>query len=115
MQYLIIFLAQSDIIWPHMTPLGPTWPHLLPQGDGSMWGLLYRREAVRQSPGPGQTHTATPHSLLALQPITLPRQDLIGYYTHISDLLKHERLAFPVPPPQPVNDKKRCPGFPRKW
>jgi len=34
-------------------------------------------------------------------------QDLIGYYTHISDLLKHERLAFPVPPPQPVNDKKR--------
>jgi len=34
-------------------------------------------------------------------------QDLIGYYTHISDLLKHERLAFPVPPPEPVNDKKR--------
>ena len=24
-----------------------------------------------------------------------------------SDLLKHERLAFPVPPPEPVNDKKR--------
>jgi len=34
-------------------------------------------------------------------------QDLIGYYTHISDLLKHERLSFPVPPPEPVNDKKR--------
>jgi len=34
-------------------------------------------------------------------------QDLIGYYTHISDLLKHERLQFPVPPPEPVNDKKR--------
>jgi len=34
-------------------------------------------------------------------------QDLIGYYTHISDLLKHERLAFPVAPPEPVNDKKR--------
>jgi hypothetical protein len=30
-----------------------------------------------------------------------------GYYTHISDLLKHERLAHPVPPPEPVNDKKR--------
>jgi hypothetical protein len=30
-----------------------------------------------------------------------------GYYTHISDLLKHERLAFPVAPPEPVNDKKR--------
>ena len=26
---------------------------------------------------------------------------------HSSDLLKHERLAFPVPPPEPVNDKKR--------
>ena len=24
-----------------------------------------------------------------------------------SDLLKHERLAFPVAPPEPVNDKKR--------
>lgn len=34
-------------------------------------------------------------------------QDLIGYYTHISDLLKHERLQYPVPPPEPVNDKKR--------
>jgi len=34
-------------------------------------------------------------------------QDLIGYYTHISDLLKHERLAHPTPPPEPVNDKKR--------
>ena len=34
-------------------------------------------------------------------------QDLIGYYTHISDLLKHERLVYPVPPPEPVNDKKR--------
>ncbi|XP_023333542.1 ras GTPase-activating protein 1 [Eurytemora carolleeae] len=34
-------------------------------------------------------------------------QDLIGYYTHISDLLKHERLQHPVPPPEPVNDKKR--------
>jgi len=34
-------------------------------------------------------------------------QDLIGYYTHISDLLKHERLQYPVPPAEPVNDKKR--------
>lgn len=34
-------------------------------------------------------------------------QDLIGYYTHKSDLLKHERLAVPVPPPSPVNDRRR--------
>ncbi|KAG8181735.1 hypothetical protein JTE90_028274 [Oedothorax gibbosus] len=33
--------------------------------------------------------------------------DLIGYYTSWSDLLKKERLAYPVPPPEPVNDKKR--------
>lgn len=33
--------------------------------------------------------------------------DLIGYYTSCSDLLKRERLIFPVPPPEPVNDKKR--------
>ena len=35
-------------------------------------------------------------------------QDLIGYYTHKSDLLKHERLRQPVPPPEPVNDRKRA-------
>uniref|UniRef100_A0A034VMS3 Ras GTPase-activating protein 1 n=2 Tax=Bactrocera dorsalis TaxID=27457 RepID=A0A034VMS3_BACDO len=33
--------------------------------------------------------------------------DLIGYYTSCSDLLKRERLVLPVPPPEPVNDKKR--------
>lgn len=33
--------------------------------------------------------------------------DLIAYYTHSSDLLKRERLVYPVPPPEPVNDKKR--------
>ncbi|XP_046400705.1 ras GTPase-activating protein 1 isoform X1 [Ischnura elegans] len=33
--------------------------------------------------------------------------DLIGYYTSCSDLLKRERLVHPVPPPEPVNDKKR--------
>ncbi|XP_054709957.1 ras GTPase-activating protein 1-like [Uloborus diversus] len=33
--------------------------------------------------------------------------DLIGYYTSWSDLLKKERLVYPVPPPEPVNDKKR--------
>lgn len=33
--------------------------------------------------------------------------DLVGYYTNCSDLLKRERLAHPVPPPEPVNDKKR--------
>ncbi|XP_026288101.1 ras GTPase-activating protein 1 [Frankliniella occidentalis] len=33
--------------------------------------------------------------------------DLIAYYTHSSDLLKRERLIHPVPPPEPVNDKKR--------
>lgn len=33
--------------------------------------------------------------------------DLVGYYTSCSDLLKRERLIFPVPPPEPVNDKKR--------
>ncbi|XP_022919316.1 ras GTPase-activating protein 1 [Onthophagus taurus] len=33
--------------------------------------------------------------------------DLIGYYTQFSDLLKRERLIHPVAPPEPVNDKKR--------
>lgn len=33
--------------------------------------------------------------------------DLIGYYTNCSDLLKRERLIYPVPPPEPVNDKQR--------
>ena len=33
--------------------------------------------------------------------------DLIGYYTSVSDLLKKERLMYPIPPPEPVNDKKR--------
>ncbi|KAK9506674.1 hypothetical protein O3M35_008566 [Rhynocoris fuscipes] len=33
--------------------------------------------------------------------------DLISYYTNCSDLLKRERLVHPVPPPEPVNDKKR--------
>ncbi|XP_065220436.1 ras GTPase-activating protein 1-like [Planococcus citri] len=33
--------------------------------------------------------------------------DLIAYYTHRSDLLKRERLIYPVAPPEPVNDKKR--------
>ena len=32
--------------------------------------------------------------------------DLVGYYTEKSDLLKRERLVHPVPPPEPVNDKK---------
>lgn len=32
--------------------------------------------------------------------------DLVGYYTQCSDLLKRERLVHPVPPPEPVNDKK---------
>lgn len=32
--------------------------------------------------------------------------DLVGYYTHCSDLLKRERLVSPVAPPEPVNDKK---------
>ena len=35
-------------------------------------------------------------------------QDLIGYYTHKSDLLKLERLRQPVAPPEPVNDRKRA-------
>ncbi|KAK5650860.1 hypothetical protein RI129_001889 [Pyrocoelia pectoralis] len=33
--------------------------------------------------------------------------DLVGYYTACSDLLKRERLVHPVAPPEPVNDKKR--------
>ncbi|XP_058821414.1 ras GTPase-activating protein 1 isoform X2 [Topomyia yanbarensis] len=33
--------------------------------------------------------------------------DLVGYYTSCSDLLKREKLLFPIPPPEPVNDKKR--------
>lgn len=33
--------------------------------------------------------------------------NLVGYYTSVSDLLKKERLLYPVPPPEPVNDKKR--------
>jgi Ras GTPase-activating protein 1 len=32
--------------------------------------------------------------------------DLVGYYTERSDLLKRERLVHPVAPPEPVNDKK---------
>lgn len=31
----------------------------------------------------------------------------MGYYTSCSDLLKRERLIYPVSPPEPVNDKKR--------
>ncbi|KAJ7365846.1 Ras GTPase-activating protein 1 [Desmophyllum pertusum] len=33
--------------------------------------------------------------------------DLIGYYTEWSCLLKDERLVYPVPPPEPVVGKKR--------
>ncbi|XP_072166602.1 ras GTPase-activating protein 1-like [Diadema setosum] len=33
--------------------------------------------------------------------------ELIGYYTHISNILKNERLQYPVPPPEPVDDKKK--------
>ncbi|CAG7818083.1 unnamed protein product, partial [Allacma fusca] len=33
--------------------------------------------------------------------------DLIGYYTSVADLLKKERLIYPIAPPEPVNDKKR--------
>ncbi|KAL7304905.1 ras GTPase-activating protein 1 isoform X2 [Trichogramma pretiosum] len=33
--------------------------------------------------------------------------DLVAYYTNCSDLLKRERLLYPSPPPEPVNDKKR--------
>ncbi|XP_061379479.1 ras GTPase-activating protein 1 [Danaus plexippus] len=33
--------------------------------------------------------------------------ELVGFYSHCSDLLKRERLLEPVPPPEPVNDKKR--------
>ncbi|XP_037079065.1 ras GTPase-activating protein 1-like [Pollicipes pollicipes] len=34
--------------------------------------------------------------------------DLIGYYTQYSDLLKRERLEHPVPPPEPVNDRRKA-------
>lgn len=37
--------------------------------------------------------------------------DLVGYYTVCSDLLKKERLVHPVAPPEPVNDKKVCVVF----
>jgi Ras GTPase-activating protein 1 len=33
--------------------------------------------------------------------------DLVGYYTSYADLLKKERLVYPIAPPEPVNDKKR--------
>ncbi|CAG0885228.1 unnamed protein product [Cyprideis torosa] len=33
--------------------------------------------------------------------------DLVAYYTHLADLLKGERLLWPVVPPEPVNDSKR--------
>lgn len=33
--------------------------------------------------------------------------DLIGYYTSWADLLKMERLVCPVPPPEPVNHKRK--------
>lgn len=32
---------------------------------------------------------------------------LIGFYTTVSDLLKNERLVYPIPPPTPVKDHKR--------
>ncbi|RWS24493.1 ras GTPase-activating protein 1-like protein, partial [Leptotrombidium deliense] len=34
-------------------------------------------------------------------------QHLIGYYTSVADLLKSERLLYPVPPQQPVRDKRK--------
>ncbi|XP_075929263.1 ras GTPase-activating protein 1 isoform X2 [Petromyzon marinus] len=33
--------------------------------------------------------------------------DLIGYYSHVSCLLKGEQLLYPVPPPEPVEDRRR--------
>ncbi|XP_009074728.1 PREDICTED: ras GTPase-activating protein 1-like, partial [Acanthisitta chloris] len=33
--------------------------------------------------------------------------DLIGYYSHMSCLLKGEKLFFPVAPPEPVEDRRR--------
>uniref|UniRef100_A0A8D0GMC2 RAS p21 protein activator 1 n=1 Tax=Sphenodon punctatus TaxID=8508 RepID=A0A8D0GMC2_SPHPU len=33
--------------------------------------------------------------------------DLIGYYSHVSCLLKGEKLLFPVAPPEPVEDRRR--------
>ncbi|XP_064608385.1 LOW QUALITY PROTEIN: ras GTPase-activating protein 1-like [Liolophura sinensis] len=33
--------------------------------------------------------------------------DLIGYYTGVSYLLKDERLQYPVPPPEPVDDRRK--------
>uniref|UniRef100_A0A8B9FAD0 Ras GTPase-activating protein 1 n=1 Tax=Amazona collaria TaxID=241587 RepID=A0A8B9FAD0_9PSIT len=33
--------------------------------------------------------------------------DLIGYYSHVSCLLKEEKLFFPVAPPEPVEDRRR--------
>ncbi|XP_069483685.1 ras GTPase-activating protein 1 isoform X1 [Ambystoma mexicanum] len=33
--------------------------------------------------------------------------DLIGYYSHVSCLLKGEKLIHPVPPPEPVEDRRR--------
>ena len=33
--------------------------------------------------------------------------DLVGYYTGVSDLLKRERLLFPVPPPEPVYNLRK--------
>ncbi|XP_043920084.1 ras GTPase-activating protein 1 [Protopterus annectens] len=33
--------------------------------------------------------------------------DLIGYYSHVSCLLKGENLLYPVAPPEPVEDRRR--------
>nr|XP_023699170.1 ras GTPase-activating protein 1-like isoform X1 [Paramormyrops kingsleyae] len=33
--------------------------------------------------------------------------DLIGYYSYVSCLLKEEKLLSPVPPPEPVEDRRR--------
>uniref|UniRef100_A0A667FLE2 RAS p21 protein activator 1 n=1 Tax=Lynx canadensis TaxID=61383 RepID=A0A667FLE2_LYNCA len=33
--------------------------------------------------------------------------DLIGYYSHVSCLLKGEKLLYPVAPPEPVEDRRR--------
>ncbi|XP_038073603.1 ras GTPase-activating protein 1-like [Patiria miniata] len=33
--------------------------------------------------------------------------ELIGYYTHVSNILKNERLLYPVPPPEPLIDDRK--------
>ena len=68
----------------------------------SVWGLLHWRKAVWQ---PSRSHWLLHSHKVTIFTRCKRKHDKRNQFC--SDLLKHERLAFPVPPPEPVNDKKR--------